>query len=774
MQSEARLVCDQLLLNERLGRMFSQRLTSSWRDLTGFIQACMDFKATGETADLIERSINIIDIAAADSSAFDTEFRDNYEQILHLVEELEMHHGLAGVRGIVEAQYEGVVAERRQLHYRYYKLRPVIADLLHDYSSDESSHDLSALANTVLTRCCHAVMDLLDANRALVFLRKSMAYDSSNSTYSLSGRLVRLVASRSKVFEPVDLDDEQRRLYENEVELLSQDETGIAACGLYSYPEFSAAVDEGRPVFWYANADHVAMLFDQARSHFSPMILLTSYLYAHMNFQLKVKKNNLPSKDELVALDVDKYYEPQTWQSFAGGYFEYEPRLVVPLDAGGVTIGLLSIDNFGKRLGKLEMDNRARETVRQFELYRRRRKVALVQHFGDWLRREHAELIPEILAAAPDATKDEDKFLAYRALDMVDSSIEVEFFTYLDLEHGIRFETSDEDLAHTLSFFNSKRPVSRQAVNFTEMLAKDVSAQLATLNAMRAAETAAHHNALTHVSKERSLTSRTLRHEGINKMTALRNTISDAESYLRQIHSAWDVYVEEFGRFSAENIDEDLYSELGEIIEPVYNTMGRIEDGIERVLKASRIGDELNNLFLRHKGGEFRKEYVMIHEVLDEVLERYNALYFEGPNITITPEYSNPDQLVYCYRELMITVFCTYLDNAVEALRKVADRERNITIKTVSDDETIHFEFSDTGVGFWQTQELVDNPMSLYSSYSSKGGKEHGVGLRIVSEIITDVSFHNGSLDLPRSEPGRTVFGFTIPVTEARVVRLKV
>ena len=773
MQSEARLICDELLKGKRLGRMFNQRLSSSWRDLTGFIQACLNEAGENGDDELADRAANVIDVAAADSPAFDTEFPDNYGLILKLGRDLEARFKRGGIVGALESAYTAAVAERRQLHYRYYKLRPVIADLLHAYSADDSSHDLNALANTVLTRCCQAVMDLLDANRALLSLRKSMAYDSSNSTYSLTGRLIRLVANHSQVCEYTGTDDEQRRLYDNEVQFLLRDETGTAAAGIYSYPEYSAAVDEGCPVLWYANAEHAAMLFEQARTHFSPMILLTSYLFAHIHHQLFVRKNKLPDAAELENIDVDKYYVPQVWQCFNGGYFEYEPRMVFPLEAGGVTIGILNVDNFGKPLGRLELDTRAKEVVRDFEIYRRQRKIGLVKHFGGWLRREHPELLPEILAAAPDATKDEDKFLAYRGLDMIDSRTEVEFFTYLDREHGIRFKPDDDDLDHLLSFFNSKRPVSRQATVFAEMLSKDISAQLATLNAMRTAETAAHHNALTHVSKERSLTSRTLRHEGINKLTALRNTVSDAESYLRQLRSTWQGYVEDFGAFSDEHIPEELYGELGEIIEPLYTVMGRVDEGIERVLRASRIGDELNNLFLRHKGGEFRKEYVVIHEVLDEVIERYNALYFEGPNITITRNYGNPDQLAYCFRELMITVFCTYLDNAIEALRKVSDRERIITITTTSDEETIHFEFSDTGIGFWQNQELMDNPMTLYSSYSSKGGREHGVGLRIVNEIITDMSFHNGVIDVPRSEPGLTTFGFTIPVTESRVVRLR-
>ena len=78
-----------------------------------------------------------------------------------------------------------------------------------------------------------------------------------------------------------------------------------------------------------------------------------------------------------------------------------------------------------------------------------------------------------------------------------------------------------------------------------------------------------------------------------------------------------------------------------------------------------------------------------------------------------------------------------------------------------------------SGHGFQDKPAIAAQPMLLYSGYTSKGGEGHGVGLTIVREIIEDVEFHNGQLDVPSSEPGRTTFGFAIPLESTRAVHVR-
>jgi len=151
----------------------------------------------------------------------------------------------------------------------------------------------------------------------------------------------------------------------------------------------------------------------------------------------------------------------------------------------------------------------------------------------------------------------------------------------------------------------------------------------------------------------------------------------------------------------------------------------------------------------------------------------YNELYFVGSHIKLTRNYCDPELVVYCYRDLLITVFCAYLDNAYVALLRGDDRNRSIEITAEIDQDMFHFTLADSGSGFYDHPQISVNPMLLFSGYTSKDGEGHGVGLTIVREIIEDVAFHNGQLDVPSSEPGRTVFGFRIPLEETRSVQLK-
>jgi hypothetical protein len=761
---------DELMADPAVRRLFSQHLISSWRDLYRFVLAWL---TTGTSQqELRQQAENVLDICAGSGELVGREFGDNFDTVRGIMQALAEEYPHEEFNRLTEEAYRRAIATRRQLMAEYMARRPMVQDLLSSFAADDGGLSLPELAEQVLLRCCNSMLDLLGARRIILLLRKSRAYDASKTTYSKSGRLLRTVAAVQRENEPPEPGTPEHERWRREQHFLASDFEGSVARGLFFAPEFAAAAEHRRAILWYANSDHLVTLHEHATDHYPPLYNLVSYLFSYLNYRRHIERQTLLSDTELKQANPDELYTGQEWLTYGGGYFDYDVRLVIPLLAGDDAIGFLAVDNFDRHLGDLELDTAARETVRKFELYRRRRKAAQQELIGSWLREQHPDTVNDILTAAPDAVKDPERFLAYRAMDFIDSRTKRRFFTYLESERGISFRPSEDELSHVLELFKSSRPVSRQAMRFAEYLAEDIADQIAAVGAIRIAESSAHREALAHVSKERSLTSRTLRHEGINRLTALRNIIADTESHLRQMKSAWGNFVELFGDFSEQHISRDLYYELGPILEPLNSSLGSINDMIKRVERGTKIGDELNLLFLRHKGGGFRKEYVLIHEVLDEVLERYNALYFEGPNITVRTNFSDRDLLVYCFKELMITVFSTYLDNACDALIRKKEGQREIEITTSVEGDEWHFRIADNGAGFWENEEVMQNPMLLYSNYSSKQGTEHGVGLKVVYEIITDISFHNGQLDVPESEPGRTVFGFRIPVTEDRVLKL--
>lgn len=219
MSSEARLITDELLQDKALHELFSQHLTSSWRDLARFIKICSEHSGELSHADVAAEALNILDIAAAGSPVYDSQFREKFSLIKRTVAQIEARLGISGISAVIQNNYQQVVEERYQLRRKYHSLRPEVGDLLLEFSTD-AGHDVTELASLILTRCSHAVMDMLDANRALLALRKEMAYDTSNSTFSSQGMLWRIVASRSREHEVNSNDPADQEQFKNELEFL--------------------------------------------------------------------------------------------------------------------------------------------------------------------------------------------------------------------------------------------------------------------------------------------------------------------------------------------------------------------------------------------------------------------------------------------------------------------------------------------------------------------------------------------------------------------------
>ncbi|MBN2083263.1 GHKL domain-containing protein [bacterium] len=767
------LTTEQLRTPE-LGRLFSIYLTSSWRDLADFNLAWLKCRANGAREELAAALANIVDIAAVSVPVTEPDFAEAFAHIARLVQRLDHDHPVDGVADLLAETYEQTLAERRDYLRKYFRLRPVVSSLLEQTASADPHVDQAAQATQVQETCCNGLLDMLGARRALLYYRKSKAYDAANTTFNMHGSLTRAVASFER---PPDLSATPdpaaaAEMLQREINYLLTD-ISHPARGLSAVPDQTALRACDHPLLYVANHKHFAMLREQAGQCYQPMYLPLEFLIANSYYRKFILGEKLPSSDDLQAMPLDGFYTDQRWQFFQGGLFDYLARLLIPLTASGTVFGYISIDAFDRKLGELVLDDSSRETLRDYEIYRRHRKSAQVKYLPSWLRENEPALVREILLAAPDAIKDEDDFLRNRGVDFMDSNHSLRFYTFLREKYSVRFQPTDENLQHLMSRFTSSKPISHQATRFAQLLSNDIAGALVALNSMNITETKAHRAALIHVNKERNLTSRTLRHEGINKLTAMRNAVFDLRDYLLSLDQAWQHYVRNFGAFSQQHIAPELYEQLGQVVKPLYSLLEERDKWLETIDRCNKIGKDLNDLLLRYKGAEFKKGKAVIHKLLDEVLDMYNELYFVGSHIKLTRNYCEPDLVVYCYRDLLITVFCAYLDNAYEALLRGDDRNRSIEITTEIDQDMFHFTLADSGSGFYNHPRISVNPMLLFSGYTSKDGEGHGVGLTIVREIIEDVAFHNGQLDVPSSEPGRTVFGFRIPLEETRSVQLK-
>lgn len=771
-ESRARELTEVLLRDSQLQRLFNQYLTSSWRDLHKFVEAYLNWCQDGNDSALQAAAANVMDIAAVAEPVTIAEFPSSCAALQAMYAELQALTGTSGPAELLSQQYDMALAERAACLRRYFQIRPHIAALLLEAGQSESHPDLSTFARHLHEQCCNAMLELLEARRALVYYRKDKAFDLSNATFEPDGQLCAIVAMVLR--NPAEVSDAQQEAdakWREREQLFLLSDTTRPTRGLHAVPELAALLNHPTPLLMLADAGHFAMIREHASQHFPPMLLALEYVMSVVYHRKYIQEADLPSAAELQELPLDEYYADPYWQFFQGGFSDYMARVTIPICAEGGVFAFIAVDSFQRPLGSVTLDERSRQTLLEYELYRRQRKTLQVQHLPAWLREHEPQLVRDFLAAVPDAIKDEDEFLRHRGMDFMDAECARRFFAFLQQNFAIRFDATTEDIEYLSSRFKSATPMSRQLTRFAALLGEDVAAAFAALDALAATETKSHRAALIHVNKERNLTSRTLRHEGINKLTALRNSILDLNDYLLALDQAWKHYILDFGKFSEQYIDDSLYERLGQAVKPLYNLLEERDKALEAIQHCNGIGGDLNDLLLRYKGAEFRKSNELIHALIDEVLEMYSELYFVGSRIEVIRDYCDPALKVFCYRDLLLTVFCAYLDNAYEALLKIEDK-RTIQITTSLQRDFFHFSISDSGCGFAGQPAIAADPMQLYGSFTSKDGEGHGVGLTIVKEIIEDVEFHNGRLDTPESTAGRTTFGFAIPLEETRSIRL--
>ena len=100
-------------------------------------------------------------------------------------------------------------------------------------------------------------------------------------------------------------------------------------------------------------------------------------------------------------------------------------------------------------------------------------------------------------------------------------------------------------------------------------------------------------------------------------------------------------------------------------------------------------------------------------------------------------------------------VLVNLIINAIEAMRDIGEKEREMLISTCHEPDGVSVEVRDSGPGF----ALVDHNRVFEAFYTTKPGGL-GLGLSICRSII---EAHNGRLWASPNVPRGAVFGFTAP-----------
>ena len=183
---------------------------------------------------------------------------------------------------------------------------------------------------------------------------------------------------------------------------------------------------------------------------------------------------------------------------------------------------------------------------------------------------------------------------------------------------------------------------------------------------------------------------------------------------------------------------------------------GRVVEVLEKIsAQAKHAGEIIRHLrkFVRKEEPELSR--IDINQLIDEVL-LLTRTELSRANVQVIKHFSEDLPEVLAQHIHVDQVLLNLIRNAVDAMTSVSDAERKLTITTARlDNHYIMVKVEDSGVGI--DAKFKDN---LFTPFKTTKEKGMGLGLSLSQGIITA---HKGELKLLSSEPGATVFMFTLP-----------
>jgi signal transduction histidine kinase len=254
-------------------------------------------------------------------------------------------------------------------------------------------------------------------------------------------------------------------------------------------------------------------------------------------------------------------------------------------------------------------------------------------------------------------------------------------------------------------------------------------------------------------------------HEINNPVTFIDGNITHAKQYTQDLLSLIELYQIHFPEPPIEIEDELEAIEIDYLKEDIYKIHESMKVGTQRIRD---IVLSLRN-FSRLDEADFKQ--VDIHEGINStlmILQNRLKLKTDSKEIAINKEYSKLP-LVECYPSQLNQALMNILANAIDALEKEIDNNKNQSLKPqiristeLSDNNHAIIRIADNGCGM--TEEVHSKLFDPFFT-TKPVGDGTGLGLSITYKII--VSKHNGKLSC-NSELGKGAeFIIEIPVTTA-------
>lgn len=249
-------------------------------------------------------------------------------------------------------------------------------------------------------------------------------------------------------------------------------------------------------------------------------------------------------------------------------------------------------------------------------------------------------------------------------------------------------------------------------------------------------------------------------HEINNPVSFVFSNVKPAQGYVADLLALLALYHQEYPepgdiiQHKREEVEIDFLTEdLPKLINSMKIGAVRIQEIIQSMQVFSRMDEAVCKA-------------VNIHQGIDSTLlilgHRLKAQP-DRPEFEVIKAYGELPR-VNCYASQLNQVFMNLLSNAIDALEAVADSNRPLQIRVITDwleaHDSIVIQIEDTGMGISEkTVDKIFNPF-----FTTKPvGKGTGLGLSISYQIVTEL--HDGKLEC-FSQPGEgTVFRIELPVS---------
>jgi PAS domain S-box-containing protein len=187
--------------------------------------------------------------------------------------------------------------------------------------------------------------------------------------------------------------------------------------------------------------------------------------------------------------------------------------------------------------------------------------------------------------------------------------------------------------------------------------------------------------------------------------------------------------------------------------------LAEAREALLRIVRdGKRAGDIIDRIRDLTKKAPPRKGSLNINETIREVVELTHGEVVKN-GVSVRTQLAEGLPLILADRVQLQQVLLNLIINAIEAMRDVSEKERELLITTRDEQDGVSVEVRDSGPGF--TPAAVERVFEAF--YTTKAGGL-GLGLSICRSII---EAHNGRLWASPNLPRGAVFRFTAPAHPA-------